>query len=61
MILSQWRVLQKTMIGMKELGPRMAKLALWLIKFMKYGIVHFLLYEYLEESLNYAYIPNIHL
>ena len=38
----------------------MAKLALLLIKFMKYGIVQYLLYEYLEESPNYVYIPNIH-
>ena len=38
---------------------RMAKLALLLIKFMIYGIVQFLLYEYLEDSPNYVYIPNI--
>ena len=29
----------------KEVGPLTAKLALLLIKFMKYGIVQFLLYE----------------
>ena len=36
----------------KEIGPRTVKLALLLIKFMKYGIVTFLLYEYLEKSPN---------
>ena len=46
--------------GNKEVGPLTAKLALSLIKFMKYGIVHFLLYEKLEESPNCVYIPNIH-
>ena len=30
---------------LKEVGPQTAKLALKLIKFMKYGIVQFLLYE----------------
>ena len=44
----------------KEVGPRTAKLTLLLIKFMKYGVVKFLLYEYLEESPNCVYIPNIH-
>ena len=37
----------------------MAKLALLLIKFMKYGIVQFLLYEYLEESQS-CVIINLH-
>ena len=44
----------------RGIGPRIPKLALLLIKFVKYGIVQFLLYEYLEESLNCVYIPNIH-
>ena len=44
----------------KELGPQTAKLALLLIKFMKFGIVQLLLHEYLEESPNCVYIPNIH-
>ena len=39
----------------------MAKLAPLLIKFMKYGIVQFLLYEYLEESPKYVYIYTKHL
>ena len=34
----------------------MEKLALSVIKFMKYGIVQFLLYELLEESPNCVYI-----
>ena len=38
----------------------MAKSVLLVIKFMKYGIVQFLLYRYLEESLNCPYISNIH-
>ena len=37
-------------LSQKELGPQTAKLALLLIKFMKYGLVQFLLYEYLQES-----------
>ena len=44
----------------KEVGPRTAKLALLLIKFMKFGIVQFLFHDYLEESPNCVYIPNIH-
>ena len=44
----------------KEVGPRTAKLALLPIKFMKFEIVQFLLHEYLKESRNYVYIPNIH-
>ena len=36
----------------KELGPRIVKLALLLIKFMLYGLVQFLLYEYQKESPN---------
>ena len=44
----------------KEVGSQMAKLALWLIKFIKYGIVQFLLYDYLGLSPNCVYIPNIH-
>ena len=44
----------------KEVGPRTANMALLLIKFMKYGVVQFLLYEYLEESPNCVYIQNIH-
>ena len=44
----------------KKVEPRMAKFALLLIKFMKYGIVQYLLYENLEESPNCVYIPNIH-
>ena len=43
----------------KELGLRMAKLAVFLIEIMKYKIVLFLLYEYLEESQNNFYIQNI--
>ena len=43
----------------KELVPLTAKLALLLIKFMKYGIVQFLSYEYFEESPSNVYIPNI--
>ena len=43
-------VLQKKIF--KEVGPRTEKLALLLIAFMKYGIVQFLFYEYLEKSLN---------
>ena len=45
-----------------DIGPRTAKLALLLIKFMKYGVVQFLLYEYmyLDESPNRVYVPNIH-
>ena len=34
----------------KEVGPGMSKLVLLLIGFMKYGIVQFLLYEYLEQQ-----------
>ena len=34
----------------KEAGVRTAKLALLLIRFMKSGIVQFLLYEHLEKS-----------
>ena len=44
----------------REVGSRTAKLALLLVKFMKYGVVQFLLYEYLEESPICVYIPNIH-
>ena len=42
----------------RELGPQTMELAL--IKFMKHGIIQFLFYEYLEESSNCVYIPNIH-
>ena len=44
----------------KEVGPRTAKLALLLIKFMKCGVLQFLLFKYLEESPNSVHIPNIH-
>ena len=44
----------------KDVGPLTAKLALLLIKFMKYGIVQFWLYESLEERPKCVYIPNIH-
>ena len=44
---------QKARITIGEIG-------LLLIKIMKYGIVHFLLYEYLAESPNCVFIPNIH-
>ena len=44
----------------KEVGPRTAKLALLLIRSIKYGIVQFLLYEYLEERPNCVDIPNLH-
>ena len=45
----------------KEVGPQKAKLALLLIKFMKYmyGVVQFLIFEYLQESPNCVYISNI--
>ena len=49
-----------TKIVIKEVGPRTAKLALLLIKSIEYGIVQFLLYEYLEKSPNFEYIPNVH-
>ena len=39
----------------KRIGPQTALL---LITFMKYEIVQFLLYEYLEESPNCVYIPT---
>ena len=42
-----------------EAGPRRTKKALLLIKFMKYEIVQFLLYEYLEESQS-CVIINLH-
>ena len=45
-------------LSQKELGPQTAKLALLLIKFMKYGLVQFLLYEYLQESPNCVYIQT---
>ena len=51
---------------LKEVGPRTVKLALLRIRFMKYGIVQFLLYEYLEKSPNCVYnkhsslIINLH-
>ena len=38
-------VCQNGLQYIKEVGPLTAKLALSLIKFMKYGIVQFLLYE----------------
>ena len=41
-------------------SKRTAKLALLLIKYMKFRIVQFLLHEYLEKSPNFIYIPNIH-
>ena len=47
-------------VNMKEVEPRTTKLALLLIKFMKFGIVQFKLHEYLDESPNCVYIPNIH-
>ena len=43
----------------EEVGPQTAKLTLLLIKFMKYGIVQFLLYNYLEKSPNCIYIQNL--
>ena len=42
------------------LYQRMAKLNLLQINIMKYGIVFFLLNGYLEESINFVYIPNIY-
>ena len=39
----------------KQVGQRTAKLALLLIKSIKYGIVQFLLYEYLEVQTVYIY------
>ena len=44
----------------KEVGPRTAKLALFLIEFMKFELVQFLLHEYLEENPNCVYMPNIY-
>ena len=38
-------LLGKNLINSKEVGPLTANLALSLIKFMKYGIEQFLLYE----------------
>ena len=46
--------------GLLKRGRRTAKLALLLIKFIKYGIVQFLLKEYLEEGPNRVHIPNIY-
>ena len=37
-----------------------SKIGLIADQLMKYGIVQFLLYEYLEESPNCIYILNIH-
>ena len=44
----------------KEVGQQTAKLALLLIKLIKYGIVQILICEYLEESPNFLYILNIY-
>ena len=44
----------------KELGPQTSKLALLLIKIIKYEIVKSLLHKSLKKSANWEYIPNIH-
>ena len=49
------------LVTFKEVGQRTAKLALFLIEFMKFELVQFLLHEYLEENPNCVYIPNIYL
>ena len=56
MLYDNERVLEKELI----VRPRTAKLTLYLIKLMKYGIVQFFRNEYLEKSPNLEYIPNVH-
>ena len=52
-------VLKIEEVTSKEVQLRAAKLALLLIKFMKYRIVQFLIDDNFEESPYCAYIPNI--
>ena len=49
---------EETQVPYSGVAPRTAKLALFLIKFMKFEILQFLLHEYLEENLYCVYMPN---